>query len=119
MSTTCALMSTRPSSNTAKSPAGPPPMIRASVSMGAGVSAPSAVIKPSLARIGSELLLGNTDDEPVQRRRHLDLTGEPAFWPHFEGEVEHVLLHRLGCAGLLQPVAIDIDMTGRAGTGPP
>src|SRR5687767_11629088 len=111
MSTTCALMSTRPSSNTANSPIGPPPTIRASVSMVVGVAAPSAVIKPSLGLIRSKLLLGNTDDEPVQLRRHLDLAGEAAFGPHLEGEVEHVLLHRLGGPGLLHPVPVDIDVT--------
>src|SRR5512145_542174 len=106
MSTTCALMSTRPSSNTAKSPIGPPPIIRASVSMGAGPAVPSAAIKRSLVvlaicRSGSELLLGKTDDEAVQLGRHLDLAGQPARWTHVEGEIEHVLFHLAGLARLL------------------
>src|SRR5262249_54653759 len=42
MSTTCALMSTRPSSNTANRPTGPAPMIKASVSIGMGPLEPSA-----------------------------------------------------------------------------
>src|SRR5262249_60550279 len=94
MSTTWALMSTRPSSNTANRPAGPPPMIRASVSMGVRVSVPSAVIG-TLARL-LKLLFGDTDDKAVQLLRHLDLAGQPALRAHLEGEVQHVLLHLAG-----------------------
>src|SRR5262245_20693338 len=55
MSTTCALMSSSPSSNTANSPAGPPPTIRASISIGAGTGVPSTVME-GLLRLTTCLL---------------------------------------------------------------
>src|SRR3989304_1784590 len=66
MSTTCALMSTRPSSNTANSPTGPAPTMTASV------------LIASWDMGGSELLVGNADHEAIEPLGHLDLTGEPA-----------------------------------------
>src|SRR6185503_11972362 len=126
MSTTWALMSTRPSSNTANSPAGPPPTISASVSMGAGLAVPSAAIERSLCfqvgsegsvQKGSELLLGDADDEAVQLRGDANLARQPAGGAHVIGEIEHVLLHLTGRACLLLPGVIDKDVAGGAGAG--
>src|SRR5262249_28960977 len=81
MSTRCALMSSRPSSNTAKRPQGPAPMISASVLM------------VSVMRVASRLALGRAHDEPVQVGSDLDLAGQTRIGPHVIAEVEHVLLH--------------------------
>src|SRR5262245_34884402 len=111
-------MSTRPNSNTANSPAGPPPTISASVSIGAGPTVPSAAIECSLRSLmGLELLLGDADYKAVQLWRDTDLTGQPAGGAHVVGEVEHVLLHLAGSARLLLPGVVDIDMTRRTGAG--
>src|SRR3990172_7117048 len=105
MSTTCALMSTRPSSNTANSPTSPAPTITASV------------LITSWDMGGSELLLGNADHEAIERLGHLDLTGEPARRPDVEGEIEHVLLHLLRRTRRFAPRVIHIDVAGGAGAG--
>ena len=46
-----------------------------------------------------------------------DLTAQPAFAPHIESKVEHVLLHLLRASGRLAPGLGDIDMAGGAGAG--
>src|SRR5437667_12639256 len=48
---------------------------------------------------------------------HLDLAGESRVRLNVEGEIEHVLLHRRGLAGLLLPSLVDVDVTGRARAG--
>src|SRR4051812_27682360 len=107
MSITCALMSTRPSSNTANRPTGPAPTITASV----------LIISSGIA--GSELLVGDADHEAVERIGDLDLTGEPALRPDIEGEIEHVLLHLLRLPRGLAPRLLDINVTSRAGARSP
>src|SRR5689334_8155120 len=107
MSTTCALMSSRPSSNTAKRPTGPAPTIRASV-----------LITSFGMNFRSELLVGDADHEPFEILGHLDLAGEPALRPNVEGKIEHVLLHLLGLAGLLAPRFVNVDVACRTGAGP-
>src|SRR3990172_703754 len=102
MSTTCALMSTRPSSNTANSPTGPAPTMTASV------------LIASWDMGGSELFVGNADHEAIEPLGHLDLTGEPARRPDVESEIEHVLLHLLRAPRRFAPRIIHIDVAGRA-----
>src|SRR5438477_840886 len=104
MSTRCALMSSRPSSNTANSPIGPAPMMSASVLM--------ASLMPA-----SALPLRRRHDKAVERVGHLDLAGQPRVRPHVEGKIQHVLFHRRGLAGLLPPRLVDIDVAGRARAG--
>src|SRR5690349_8763669 len=120
MSITCALMSTSPSSNTANSPTGPPPMMTTSVSVAPGpVPCTSMFIELSYRRLrASELLGGNAHDEPVELRLELDLAGEAALIADVKGEIEHVLLHLRRRAGLVAPGIVDVDVAGGAGAGP-
>src|SRR3989337_2839622 len=99
---TWALMSTRPSSNTANSPTGPAPTMTASV------------LITSWDMGGSELLLGNADHGAIEPLGHLDLTGEPARRPDVESEIEHVLLHLLRGPRRFAPRIIHIDVASRA-----
>src|ERR1700687_5368312 len=107
MSTTCALRSRRPSSNTANSPMGPAPMMTASVLIGSRVGA-------LLMRILLPLLRRRVHHEPVELVRHFNLTGKPRGRFHVEGKVEHVLLHRRGRPGLLLPRLVHMHAAGRA-----
>ena len=66
----------------------------------------------------SSLLLGDAHHETVERIGDLDLAAQPAFAPHVEGEVEHVLLHLFRVSGRLAPGLVDIDVTGGTGAGP-
>src|SRR5579872_5437396 len=104
MSMRWALMSRRPSSNTANMPIGPAPTMTTSVLM--------------VSVMAASLLNGRRrDGEAVERGRHLDLAGEARGGPDLEGEVEHVLLHLRGLAHDLAPFVGDIDVAGRAGAG--
>src|SRR5580692_2341659 len=96
MSMRWALMSSRPSSNTAKSPIGPAPMMTASVLM-------MSLMK--LFRMSRPLALTRRrrNDETVQRGGHFDLAGEARIGPDLEGEIKHVLLHLLRLADDLRP----------------
>ncbi len=67
----------------------------------------------------SALALWNVNDETIKIVIHLDLTGKPGCRPNVESEVEHILFHRFRPADTLGPGVIDVDMTGRTGTGPP
>src|SRR5215471_11054687 len=104
MSITCAFMSSRPSSKTAKRPHGPPPMISASVLIGSlmrvrGASFASLIwddrrecvagAAPSLG-----LALGRAHHQAFELGGDLDLTGQARIRLHVVAEVEHVLLHR-------------------------
>src|SRR5262245_14755463 len=102
-------MSRSPSSKIANRPQGPAPTITASVEN------TSSLISHSKLQL--ELFLGHPHPEPVERIGHFDLAGQPALLAHVEGEVEHVLFHRISRAGLFEPVRLDIDMTGGAGAG--
>src|SRR5579863_5420190 len=97
------LMSRSPSSNTPNRPAGPAPTMATSVS--------------KLSVMMSALLGRGRHHEPVEIGRDLDLAGQSRSRPHFEGEVEHVLLHLRGLADDSGPGVVDIDMAGRAGAG--
>src|SRR4051794_37138320 len=99
------LRSSRPSSNTANKPTGPVPMMTTSV---------VAVTIPS---IGSALPLGDADHQAVERVGDLDLARQPRVRSDVKGEVEHVLLHRLGFADGLCPRLVDVDVAGGAGAG--
>src|ERR1700683_2332953 len=103
MSIRWALMSSRPSSNTAKSPIGPAPTMTTSVLM--------------ISLMPSALLAGGRHRQAVEGRRHLDLAGQARGRPHLEGEIEHVFLHLRGLADDLAPFGRDIDMAGGAGAG--
>src|SRR5579872_4373510 len=109
MSMRCALMSSRPSSNTAKRPMGPAPMMTTSVDNTSLMQIPLFL----------SLLRGRRHGEAVQFIADLDLAGEPGIGPHLEGEIEHVLLHLGGLARLFRPFLGDVDMTGRAGASAP
>ncbi|VTZ60671.1 hypothetical protein EMEDMD4_180087 [Sinorhizobium medicae] len=65
----------------------------------------------------SGLTLRDMDYESVQSFAHLDLTGETRRRTHIIGEVQHILFHRFGSADLSRPGIVDIDVTGRTGTG--
>src|SRR5271154_2853004 len=101
-------MSRRPSSNTAKRPIGPAPMMATSVDNTSFMQVPSFL----------SLFGGRGHDQAVQRFADLDLAGEPRAGTHLEGEVEHVLLHLRGFANDRRPFRGDIDVAGRAGAGP-
>src|SRR5690349_5234148 len=102
MSMRCALISSRPSSNTANRPIGPAPIMATSVDNTSLIQIPSVLIL--------SLLRGCGDNQAVQLIADLDLTGEPGIGTHLEGEIEHVLLHLGGLAGLFRPFRCDIDM---------
>src|SRR5208283_1129140 len=93
-------MSSRPSSNTEKSPTGPAPTIATSVTI--------------VSLMASPLFGRRRHDEAVELFAHLDLAREPRIRPDLEGEVEHVLLHLGGLADPLRPVLRHIDVAGRA-----
>src|SRR5688572_14774373 len=116
MSMTQHLMSTRPSSKTAKRPTGPAPMMTASVSI-APVSSPSDTpssrAMPLLFSL--ELLGRHAQRQAIEFGCHLDLAGQPAFLAHIEGEIEHVLFHLGRGTGFTGPGGVDIDMTGCTG----
>src|SRR5262245_3726000 len=107
MSTRCAFMSSRPSSNTANRPHGPAPMISTSVLMGA---------EPVVSNItlSSSLITRRTHDQTVQFFRHLDLARQPRIRPHVESRVELVGLFVRRRADLLDPGVVHIDMASRA-----
>src|SRR5580704_4700934 len=102
MSIRWAFMSSRPSSNTPNRPIGPAPMIATSV------------VNDSLMQIPLFLSLfrWRGHGEAVQLISDLDLAGEPGVGTHLEGEIEHVLLHLGGLAGLFRPLLRNIDMAG-------
>jgi dienelactone hydrolase len=66
---------------------------------------------------GSGLPLRNDHFQPVELGRHLDLARQARGRAHVEGEIEHVLFHWRGSAGLLLPSVIHIDVAGRARAG--
>src|SRR5262249_61371158 len=154
MSTRCAFMSSRPSSNTANRPIGPAPMMRASVLIGSlskrsifiglasGAPAPLDDHCDGCLAAGSsrektfpgELSTNNprvpgtkrlaalvgwrAHHEPVQFLSDLNLARQTRVRLGVVGEVEHVLFHRRGFAGLFDPRFVDVDMAGGAGAGP-
>src|SRR5579863_7065643 len=101
MSIRWALMSSRPSSNTANRPTGPAPMIIASVRM--------------ISLMVSALSDRRRHDEAVENRGNLDLARKTRIGADVGGEVEHVLLHLRGLADDLAPLRRHIDVAGRAG----
>jgi hypothetical protein len=66
-----------------------------------------------------------TSGLPFRRRHHeavevvgyLDLARQARVRTHVETEIQHVFFHRGRSADLLAPGFVDIDVTGRAGTG--
>src|ERR1700677_1983023 len=104
MSMRCALMSSRPSSNTANRPMGPAPMIATSVDS----------TRSFRFLLFSSLFRGRGHGEAIQGLGDLDLTGEPRVGAHFEGKVEHILLHLGGFARRFRPLRGDVDMASRA-----
>src|SRR5262245_34742449 len=98
MSTRCVFMSSRPSSNTAKSPHGPAPMISTSVLIGSlmrcretslvllcryGVASPMC---SSRAGWRLRLPLGRAHHQPFELGGDLDLAGQARVRPHVESE---------------------------------
>src|SRR5450432_2421339 len=103
MSMRWALMSRRPSSNTANRPIGPAPTMTTSVLI--------------VSVMGSTLLGGRRHRQAIERRRHLDLAGKARIGAHFEGEIEHIFLHLRGLADDFRPFGVYIDMASGAGAG--
>src|SRR5579863_2604046 len=103
MSIKWALMSSRPSSNTANRPIGPAPTMTTSVLM--------------VSLMGSALLARSGHLEAVQRGSHLDLARQARGRAHFKGEIEHVLFHLRRFADDFAPFVRHIDMTRGAGAG--
>src|ERR1700688_1292222 len=134
MLTRCAFMSSRPSSNTANRAIGPAPMMSTSVLIGSAMlTLPDAqherIRRAAASRLDpgepaptagrnrrpcSRLPLRRPHHQAVEVLAHLDLAREARVRLHVEGEIEHVLLHRRGLAGLLLPALVDVDVTGRA-----
>src|ERR1700754_3049600 len=67
------------------------------------------------SEVGSSLPFRRADHEAIEVVGHLDLTGQPRIRPHVEAEIQHVLFHRRGRAGLLAPGFVNIDMASRTG----
>src|SRR5947208_61258 len=65
----------------------------------------------------SALSLRHRDGHPIELVADADLAGEARGRPDVEGEVEHVLLHRLGLTHDLLERFVDIDVAGGAGAG--
>src|SRR5215207_3241335 len=112
MSMRWALMSRRPSSNTAKSPTGPAPMITASVSMF------SVIDVASVPNCGAPCMSGahrrERDLQAVELRRPQDLAGEPGGFARERHHVELVLLLVGRGVEPVQPRFPDEDVTGGA-----
>src|SRR5437764_1409298 len=124
MSTTCALISRRPSSKTAKRPQGPATITIESASIRLASSRVSRAGKgvevmpsPHPRRL-SELLGRHAYNEAVERVRNFDLAGETTAFPHVEREVEHILFHLRWLSAFLPPPLVDIDVARRASAGP-
>src|SRR6187399_2528232 len=65
----------------------------------------------------SALPLRDGDGQPVELVADPDLAGQPRGRPDLEGEVEHVLFHRLGLADDLLVGLVDIDVAGGTSAG--
>jgi hypothetical protein len=77
------------------------------------------VVAISTARIPSDrqstLLFWRCYNQSVKLGADPDLTGKARIRPHIEGEIEHILFHRLRATDCVEPIGINIDMTGGAG----